>query len=196
MMQPSSRTPEGEPNRCPVCGKDLQIEPSRPPGDAPCPHCGTLLWFSGELAPQLTTAWEFGAELLTAGDLAAGLAILQNVIAHKPEDLARRQSLRELERKIRSEQKVDEQSASAALTEVWTEIYQARRKRTDEFIDWDAIDRAAEQGLAIDPWDVDLHLELGHACQARGYREVARFAYRCALEAAPDRADIEQYLTE
>jgi hypothetical protein len=44
-MEPSSRTPEGEPNRCPICGNDLQIEPSRPPGDAPCPHCGYLLWF-------------------------------------------------------------------------------------------------------------------------------------------------------
>jgi uncharacterized Zn finger protein (UPF0148 family) len=44
-MEPSTRTPEGEPNRCPVCGKPLQIEPSRPPGDAPCPHCGHLLWF-------------------------------------------------------------------------------------------------------------------------------------------------------
>jgi hypothetical protein len=44
-MEPSTRTPEGDPNRCPVCGKSLQIEPSRPPGDAPCPHCGTLLWF-------------------------------------------------------------------------------------------------------------------------------------------------------
>lgn len=44
-MNISSRTPEGEPNRCPVCGKAVRIEPSRPPGDAPCPHCGHLLWF-------------------------------------------------------------------------------------------------------------------------------------------------------
>ncbi|MGA2254912.1 MAG: hypothetical protein ABSG53_09635 [Thermoguttaceae bacterium] len=44
-MEPSTRTPEGEPNHCPVCGKPLQVEPSRPPGDAPCPHCGHLLWF-------------------------------------------------------------------------------------------------------------------------------------------------------
>lgn len=41
----SSRTPEGEPNRCPVCEATFSLEPSRPPGDAPCPHCGTLLWF-------------------------------------------------------------------------------------------------------------------------------------------------------
>jgi anti-anti-sigma factor len=42
----SSRTPEGQPNRCPVCGNYLKIEPSDPAGDAPCPHCGHLLWFT------------------------------------------------------------------------------------------------------------------------------------------------------
>lgn len=41
----SSRTPEGSPNRCPVCGAEVRIEPSRPSGDAPCPSCGHLLWF-------------------------------------------------------------------------------------------------------------------------------------------------------
>jgi acyl carrier protein len=42
----SSRTPEGEPNHCPVCGQKVQLEPSYPTGDAPCPNCGTLLWFN------------------------------------------------------------------------------------------------------------------------------------------------------
>lgn len=46
-MKPSSRTPEGTPNRCPICGKSVRIEPSSfPTHDAPCPHCGHLLWFA------------------------------------------------------------------------------------------------------------------------------------------------------
>jgi acyl carrier protein len=44
-MTISSRTPEGTPNRCPVCGQAVRVEPSRPFDDAPCPACGTLLWF-------------------------------------------------------------------------------------------------------------------------------------------------------
>lgn len=44
----SSRTPEGRPNQCPVCGSDVRIEPSDPAGDAPCPRCGHLLWFAWE----------------------------------------------------------------------------------------------------------------------------------------------------
>lgn len=42
----SSRTPEGEANHCPICGAFVSVEPSQPPGDAPCPACGSLLWFS------------------------------------------------------------------------------------------------------------------------------------------------------
>jgi acyl carrier protein len=41
----SSRTPEGEPQLCPVCGALICIEPSTPSSDGPCPSCGVLLWF-------------------------------------------------------------------------------------------------------------------------------------------------------
>jgi hypothetical protein len=45
----SSRTPEGQNNGCGVCGQQVVIEPSTfPTPDAPCPHCGHLLWFSKE----------------------------------------------------------------------------------------------------------------------------------------------------
>ena len=52
MTPPSSRTPEGQPNRCPVCGHFVRLEPSTPPADAPCPHCGHLLWFAGGIMLQ------------------------------------------------------------------------------------------------------------------------------------------------
>ncbi len=41
----SSRTPDGTPNHCPVCNSDIRIDPSSSSVDAPCPNCGTLLWF-------------------------------------------------------------------------------------------------------------------------------------------------------
>jgi acyl carrier protein len=44
-MKVSSRTPEGLPHRCPVCGKVCAQEPSFPPGDSCCPNCGHLLWW-------------------------------------------------------------------------------------------------------------------------------------------------------
>ena len=51
-MTISSRTPDGEPNRCPICGNDLRLAPSNPAGDAPCPHCGHLLWWLNERFAQ------------------------------------------------------------------------------------------------------------------------------------------------
>lgn len=44
-MPPATRTPEGEPNQCPVCGKAFVLERSDPHRDATCPHCGSLVWF-------------------------------------------------------------------------------------------------------------------------------------------------------
>ena len=45
-MNVSSRSPEGEPNQCPICNSKISIDPSQPFGDAPCPSCGHLLWFA------------------------------------------------------------------------------------------------------------------------------------------------------
>ncbi|HEV3164238.1 MAG TPA: hypothetical protein VGZ22_09430 [Isosphaeraceae bacterium] len=42
----SSRTPEGTPHWCPVCGEGSLMEPSRPFQDAPCPTCGCLLSYN------------------------------------------------------------------------------------------------------------------------------------------------------
>lgn len=44
-MTIASRTPEGQPHQCPVCGEVAALEPSFPGGDACCPRCGQLLWW-------------------------------------------------------------------------------------------------------------------------------------------------------
>jgi acyl carrier protein len=58
-MMISSRTPEGVPHRCPVCGNESAVEPSDPGGDACCPSCGHLLWwFRDRLVRDAGTAPE------------------------------------------------------------------------------------------------------------------------------------------
>lgn len=44
-MTISSRTPEGEPAKCPLCMASIAVEPTVFIGDACCPRCGQLLWF-------------------------------------------------------------------------------------------------------------------------------------------------------
>src|SRR5438094_725331 len=62
-MVVSSRTPEGSPNLCPVCGEAIRIEPSDPPGDAPCPQCGHLLWFTWEESDYAVVVKPVSADL-------------------------------------------------------------------------------------------------------------------------------------
>jgi anti-anti-sigma regulatory factor len=57
----SSRTPEGEQNRCPVCATEIWLDPSRPAGDAPCPNCGHLVWYSD---PPITVVTFTDGEML------------------------------------------------------------------------------------------------------------------------------------
>ena len=57
----SSRTPEGRPNRCPVCRHKLKISPSWPTDDAPCPRCGSLVWFPSK--PKAVRAERASSEI-------------------------------------------------------------------------------------------------------------------------------------
>ena len=50
-MLPSTRTPEGEPLRCSICGNVHLILFSSPPGDSVCPTCGSHAWLV-EPAPE------------------------------------------------------------------------------------------------------------------------------------------------
>ncbi|QDV36037.1 hypothetical protein ElP_39470 [Tautonia plasticadhaerens] len=63
----SSRTPEGQPNNCPVCGKAIVMEPSQPFGDAPCPHCGCLLRFEPHAEGACVTVVERAETALDSG---------------------------------------------------------------------------------------------------------------------------------
>lgn len=57
-MTVSSRTPEGMPSECPLCGAKTNIEFSDPAQDAPCPGCGHLLWASAQLVHSVVSRFE------------------------------------------------------------------------------------------------------------------------------------------
>jgi anti-sigma B factor antagonist len=47
---------EGRPDRCPVCGVAVAegADVYGPAGDAPCPHCGHMLWFASARVDDVT----------------------------------------------------------------------------------------------------------------------------------------------
>jgi hypothetical protein len=50
-MRTSSRTPDGQPVRCPVCGAQSTVLVSTPPGDSVCPACGSHIWVPWHIRP-------------------------------------------------------------------------------------------------------------------------------------------------
>jgi hypothetical protein len=213
-MEPSTRTPEGEPNRCPICGNELIIEPSRPPGDAPCPHCGHLLWFDDHESeidlvlsdegilhrdlsevmaqPQLTTE-DFLYVVLkkTEKDINHAIDLLGYAVAHKPKIVEFRRVLRKLEYSKYSKFKEAGNSYSPLLVEIFQCIEEAKKKS-----DWDAMDKYAEDGFKTDPWSIELHLALAEACRHRDLWDVEFFTLDCAADIAPGNRAVQKAMID
>jgi acyl carrier protein len=57
-MTVSSRTPEGTPGHCVLCGEDFLLEFSDPGHDATCPNCGYLIIESAGLLDEFKSFLE------------------------------------------------------------------------------------------------------------------------------------------
>ena len=195
-MEPSSRTPEGEPNRCPVCGKGLQIEPSRPPGDAPCPHCGSLLWFDPN-APNSIEVRGRANKLFAAARKQADLGkhdyateLLSECVRMDPGNLEYVQALIDaLHKKFGSSKKIGpmamfkERGARMALKKAMSDS------------DWDEAIRSGLTNLQVNPWDVPTLTALAAACgkivdrEGRSaivtYGDCELYYLKCAFDTAP-----------
>jgi acyl carrier protein len=115
----SSRTPEGQPLRCEICGDVAAVEVADA-GDAICPACGSLLWefcshhFAGALnvpPEELTIGtldeWIF-ADSLDLVELAMGLEDRWGVVLDAS-DLESLRSVRDLIALIRRRQREQDQ---------------------------------------------------------------------------------------
>ena len=69
------------------------------------------------------------------------------------------------------------------------------RKRKSKEV-WDEVDKLAEEGLKINPWDAQLNADLGEAAHAREYLDVAKFAFACARNAEPKSKVYNRMLAE
>ncbi|MEZ6054186.1 MAG: tetratricopeptide repeat protein [Planctomycetaceae bacterium] len=59
---------------------------------------------------------------------------------------------------------------------------------------WDEVDKLAEEGLKLNPWDAQLNVDLGEATQARELLDIAQFAFSCARNTDPQNKDYNRML--
>lgn len=108
-----------------------------------------------------------------------------------PDNLMYRQTLRATAQKKYDGNGTGNPSAIAELMAVRTKIKQARRDQA-----WAALDEAAEEGLAINPWDAQLNADVGDACRELGCLKVAIFAYEESLRNDPTNFEVESAIDD
>jgi len=109
-----------------------------------------------------------------------------------PDNVMYRQLLRKSEYKKYD----DNKSGAGALTKRKLIGIRSRIKKAKAKEEWDEVDKACEEGLAINPWDVQLNVDLGEAAQARDYSEVARFSLLEARNIEPSNKQLNEQLAE
>jgi acyl carrier protein len=110
MSTVSSRTPEGWPNRCFICGADFFLEPSTTTDDAPCPQCGQLVWWFRDRLQVEAFLSEFDLDRpiadLESLDVVELVMMLEEDwnITMSGEDFAKYRTIRDLLRELRRRQ--------------------------------------------------------------------------------------------
>lgn len=127
----------------------------------------------------LKEQWDYAIELVSKSVLIA------------PENLIYRQTLRGYEYKKYNGNKKGARTGKMKLFGI-----RGRIKKSKITKDWKSVDRLAEEGLTINPWDAHLNANLAEACQNIGYQEIADFSYRNALESDPDNKNYLHSLSE
>ncbi|MGA2031540.1 MAG: hypothetical protein ABSG68_04735 [Thermoguttaceae bacterium] len=193
-MEPSSRTPEGWPNRCPVCGKDVCIEPSTPPGDAPCPHCGHLLWFDPSIREgaearrgrRLELCFQHAAKQISQGNYDYAADLLTECVLNDPGNLIYvRSFVSNLQKKFGNNKK----------GRVYAKFMELKARRAvQEAISqrqWHEVIKKSLVILKVNPWDVSTLTAMATAYKniaSEGGPAFSRFAdcSRFYLECAAD----------
>ena len=124
--------------------------------------------------------WKRGSEALGRENWDYAIQMFTQAATLEPDNLVYRQSLRGAECRKYKNNKTGARMASAKLLGIRGRIKKAKLKE-----DWKTADIEAEKGLAINPWDVQLNVDMAEACAARYFREVAAWGYRRALESDP-----------
>ncbi|MEE3365969.1 MAG: tetratricopeptide repeat protein, partial [Planctomycetota bacterium] len=135
--------------------------------------------------------WKKGSEAMSKENWDYAIEMFGKAVALVPDNLLYRQTLRGVERKKYNDNGTGAKMAGLRTAKVKTRIKASRLKKS-----WDAVDKAAEEGLKVNPWDATLLFELGTAARERGFSEVAVDAMRIAVANNTENKDFARSLAE
>ena len=100
-----------------------------------------------------------------------------------PDNLMFRQTLRGCERYLYANNK---KGATFARLRLRLKGIRGKIRKARSKSDWTALDRAAEAGLTVNPWNAQLNADMGEACFQLGFTELAEFGYNNAVDNDPE----------
>ena len=133
--------------------------------------------------------WKHGSEALAKQNWDLAIQMFFQAAKEDPANLFYRQNLRGAEKK-----KYGDNGKGAGMSGLKLRSPKSSVKKAKSKKNWDEMDVAAEEGLRINPWDVDLNTAVAEAAAEREYYQVAKFAYNEALQPDPQNKDLlKQY---
>lgn len=130
--------------------------------------------------------WKRGTEAMNSQNWDYSIEMFAQAALLVPDNVLYRQSLRGVEAKKYDNNKTGARFAGAKLVTIRGRIKKARFSE-----DWVEVDKSAEEGLKVNPWDPGLNFDMAESCDKRGFGDCAVFGYNSALEGEPDN---KQYL--
>jgi len=129
-------------------------------------------------------SFRHGSEAMAQQNWDYAIRMYGQSVALVPDNVLFRQSLRGCQEKKYNDNKKGARMAGLKLTGIKGRIKASRMKET-----WEAVDKAAEDGLTVNPWDPQLNADMALACAERGFSECAVFGYRRAVALDPKSKD-------
>ena len=122
-------------------------------------------WFKKGADAMGRQNWDFAVECYT------------NSVKMKPDNLLYRQTKHGCCRKLHNDNGSGARMASMKLMGLRGKIKKARSKK-----DWTLLDQLAEEGIVVNPWDAQLHADIGEACGHLDFETVACYAWEQACK--------------
>ena len=126
-------------------------------------------------------SWQHGNGALSKQNFDLAIQMYYQAAQKDRGNLLYRQSLRGAEKK-----KYKDNGSGASMKGLKLMGPRGRVKKARSKKDWTGLDSAAEEGLKVDPWDVDLNVAVSEAAEGLRHFEVAKFAIDAALASNKD----------
>lgn len=130
-----------------------------------------------------------GSEAMAQQNWDYAVSMFGQAVNLVPDNVLFRQSLRGCEEKKYNGNKKGARLAGLKLTRIKSRIAASRMKEA-----WENVDKAAEEGMKLNPWDAQLNADMALACGERGFRECAVYGYRRAVTFDPKNKDFHRRL--